>query len=67
MAKSGIIAVLVGLAAVVLVIYAATSRQMSNSDFLIAAYVIAAVIIVGYIVSLTGRLDKAWRNEKSED
>lgn len=67
MAKSGIVAVLVGLATVVLVIYAATSRQMSNSDFLIAAYVIAAVIIVGYIVSLTGRLDKAWRNERSED
>jgi hypothetical protein len=65
--KSGIVAIVVGLVAVALVVFAATSRQMSNADFLIAAYVVAAVIIVGYIVSLTGRLEKIWRNRGSED
>ena len=65
MAKSGIIAVVVGLAAVLLVIFAATNREMSQPEFLIVSYAITAVIIVGYIVSVTGRLIKAQRDEEA--
>jgi CcmD family protein len=61
--KAGIIAVLFGLAATVLVIFAVTSREMSGGQYLMAAYAITAVILVGYIVSLTARLDRAEKDE----
>jgi uncharacterized integral membrane protein len=64
-AKSGIIAVVVGLAAVLLVIFAATNREMSQPEFLIASYAVTAAIVVGYIVSLTGQLVKALRDEET--
>jgi hypothetical protein len=51
--------------AVLLVIFAATDREMSQPEFLIVSYAITAVVIVGYIVSLTGRLLKAQRDEEA--
>jgi CcmD family protein len=63
--KTGIVAIVTGLAAIVLVVFAATQREMSNADFLITAYAAAAVILVGYVVSLGNRLRKA--QEEAED
>ncbi|NIR43388.1 MAG: hypothetical protein GWN99_05560 [Gemmatimonadetes bacterium] len=59
MTKTAIVAIVVGLAAIALVVFAATTRDMSNADFLIAAYASATVILVIYIVSLSNRLKKA--------
>ena len=58
----GITAILVGLAVITLVVFAANSRDMSDAQFLIAAYSIATAIIAGYTVSLSNRLDRAWKN-----
>ena len=65
MTKAGIIATLFGLAATVLVVFAATSRDMSGADYLMAAYAITAVILVGYVISLTGRLARAEKDEEA--
>ena len=65
MAKSGIIAIVVGLAAVLLVVFAATDRQMGQPEFIILAYAVTAAVIVGYVVLLTGQLLRAERDEKA--
>ncbi len=57
MSKTGIIAVLFGLAAMVLVFVVVPG--MRDAGYIIRAYVITAVILVGYVWLLAGRLAQA--------
>ena len=57
MNKTGIIAVLFGLAAMVLVFVVVPG--MRDAGYIIRAYVITAVILVGYVWLLAGRLAQA--------
>lgn len=67
MTRTGIIAAAAGLAAIVLVL--AVVPGMRDAGYIIRAYVIAAVVIVGYIWFLAGRLDQAekGREARQED
>ena len=57
MNKTGIIAVLFGLAAMALVFVVVPG--MRDAGYIIRAYVITAVILVGYVWLLAGRLAQA--------
>ncbi|UCF19020.1 MAG: hypothetical protein JSU87_13975 [Gemmatimonadota bacterium] len=59
MTRSGIVAALVGLAAIVLVLV--VGQDMRDSGFIIRAYIITAAILVGYTWSLARRLERARR------
>jgi hypothetical protein len=60
--KTGIIAAVAGLAAIVMVFVVVPG--MRDAGYIIRAYVIAAVIIAAYVWSVAGRLDRA---EKRSD
>lgn len=57
MTKTGIFALLFGLAAVVMVVIVA--QDMRDSGFIIWAYVITAIILTTYMWLLARRLDQA--------
>jgi hypothetical protein len=65
--KTGIIAALVGLAAVVVVLVVVPG--MRDAGFIIRAYVVTAVIIAAYIWFLARRLDQVekGRGARQED
>ncbi len=67
MSKTGIIAVLFGLAAMVLVFVVVPG--MRDAGYIIRAYAITAVILVGYVWLLAGRLAQAekGRGTQQED
>ncbi len=62
MTKTGIIAILLAVAAIVLVF--AVTPGMRDAGFIVRAYVITAVILGGYVWSLARRVDQA---EKARD
>jgi hypothetical protein len=65
--KTGIIAAVAGLAAIVMVFLVVPG--MRDAGYIIRAYVIAAVILVAYVWSLAARLDQVekGRETRQED
>lgn len=65
MTRTGIIAILMALAAIVLVL--AVTPGMRDAGFIVRAYVITAVILGGYVWSLARRVDRAEKASSDRD
>jgi uncharacterized membrane protein len=65
MTRTGIIAILMAVAVVVLVL--AVTPGMRDAGFIVRAYVITAVILGGYVWSLARRVDRAEKAGSDRD